>query len=199
MSVLVATAVLATLTTGFEISEQQQAEQEKERIAKQAEQAELTALQSRESEEKISASQKTVARDNQVENLVGHQMAVEAASGFELGSASFKAITADDFDKFAQNRSNDALELSINENQLQQDMLQTQIQTSAQISGDKSEFASGVFTDIGNLVSVVGGAASGSGGFEKLIIPAASDALKGASDKASQKRKVNPGLFDRTD
>ncbi len=169
---------------------------EKISAAQQAEKVRESAIRSRMTEERLQATEKTLARDSQIQTLIGHQMAVEASSGFELSSQSFKAITMDDFNKFAQNRSNDALELDIKENQLQADMEQTKIKTRAQIFGTVLSTAAsmlpsnGLFTNIAN--SAKGQAAKLSTGIDQ-------DEFSDATDNALEKRQSGEGLFDNTD
>lgn len=154
------------------------------------------ALRQRATEERIEAEQKTIKRDRQLKGLIGHQVAVEAASGFELGSQTFKAITMDDFNKFAEERSNDALELDVKENQIQQDILANKAKTKAQIFGDVLSTGasiiseSGVFTNIANKIKVTPTPTT------KLSTPIDEDEFNDATKTAQEKRQSGDGLFD---
>ena len=186
MSALLTTAILEGLKVGAAI--------EKISATKSEEQADLTALRSRMLEEEVAGTQKTIARDRAVRALVGHQLAVEATSGFETSSQSFKAITMDDFNKFADNRSNDALELDINKNQLQQDMLATKTQANAQIWGDVLTTAASVIKDTtGRFTNI---SKTTKPDTTKLVTPEGKSEFDDATAVAKEKRKSDTGLFD---
>lgn len=185
MTALTIAATLAALKVGEAL--------EKIEATKQQAKATEDSIRARETEEKIAAEQKTIARDRQLRTTIGHQVAVEAASGFELNSPTFQAITMDDFNKFAENRSNDALELDLKENQLQQDMIQTKLSAKAQITGDvlstAASFipASGLFTNI---------ASSTIEQKTKLATPIDQDEFSNSQKQAKEKRQSGDGLFD---
>ena len=180
MSALVVTGILEALKAGAAIA--------KIGAIKSEEKADQTALESNLLEVKLAATQKTIARDRAVRGLVGHQVAVEAASGLETSSQSFKAITMDDFNKFAENRSNDALELDIKENQIQQDMLGVKNKANAQIWGDVLSTGASMIDKTGVL--------SKAGATAKLVTPQGKSELADATATAKEKRKSDTGLFD---
>jgi len=159
----------------------------------QQEKATVSALRQRQTEERLAATQKTVARDRQMRSLIGHQIAVEAASGFELNSPSFQAITEDDFNKFAEARSNDALELSIKENQLGQDINQTKSAASAQIFGDVTSTAASLFSSTGAFTNI---ASSSTAQAPQMATPIDQDEFNTTAAAAKEKRQSGDGLFD---
>lgn len=166
---------------------------EKINAAKEEEQATEEALRSRMTQERIAGAQKATARAEAVQKLVGHQMAVEAVSGFDLDSPSFNAITMDDYNKFSQDRSNDKLELDLNLNQLQQDMAQTKIATNASIWGDVAGTASQLFSQSGISTNLAGADA---GSRAKLATPDASKSFDDETLNAKERRQKSPGIFD---
>lgn len=171
--VLIVTAVMAAIEVAGSV--------EKGEVAKRQAAVQEEALRQRQTEERIAATQKTVARDKIIQNAVGHQVAAEASSGFELNSPSFQAITMDDFNKFSQTRSNDELELNLKENQLQSDIDQTKLSASAQIWGTTINTSSNLISQSGALKSV-----------------GSTDPKFGDAQAAAQEnRKTNPGLFDK--
>ena len=151
------------------------------------------AIKARQTEEEIAAEEKTIARDRQLRTTIGHQIATEAASGFELSSPTFETITMDDFNKFAENRSNDALELDVKENQLQQDMLQTKLSAKAQITGEVLSTGasfiseSGLFTNIANSTTEQK---------TKIATPIDQEEFEDSRQQAKEKRQSGAGLFD---
>ncbi len=185
MGALAVQAVLIAIEVG--------AAAEKISATEQQEKATVAALRSRQTEERLAATQKTIARDRQMRSLIGHQIATEAASGFELSSPTFKAITEDDFNKFAEVRSNDALELDIKENQLSADINQTKSAAKAQIFGTVlSTGASiisqqGLFTNIGK---------SSTTQTAKLATPGALSDFNDSTATAQEQRQSGDGLFD---
>jgi len=162
-------------------------EQEDAAAAKEA------AIRQRQNEERIRGEQLAVARDRQVETLIGHQVAAEAASGFELSSQSFKAITMQDFNNFAQTRRNDKIELQLKENQLQEDIEQTKSAVNAQVFGDALHLAGSLFSDSGGLSSVSNMPASK---VSTVISASAKDEFDDATVSAKEKRQSGEGLFD---
>ncbi len=178
-------AILGGLRTGAALA--------KINAEKQQEKVTDAALRARLTEERIEANEKTIARDRQIRSLVGHQIAVEAASGFELNSPSFKAITMDDFNKFAETRSNDALELNIKENQLQQDILQNKIATKAQIFGDVISTAASFISESGLFTNIAGQKKETK---SKLVTPIDQDEFDNSRKDAQEKRQSGDGLFD---
>lgn len=181
----VASAVLEGLEVGALVG--------KINAAKEQEQAEQTAIRDRMTQERIAGAQKATARDEAIQNLVGHQMAVEAVSGFDLDSPSFTAITTDDFNKFSQNRSNDALDLNLKENQLQQDMAQTKIATNASIWGDVIGTATSLFSQSGLSTNL---ADADKGDTTKMVTPSGKSDFDGETSNAQKRRQKSPGLFD---
>lgn len=185
MAEAVATAVLGGLEIGALF--------EKISAAKEQEAATDAAIRSRMTQERIAGAQKATARDNAIQNLLGHQMAVEAVSGFDLDSPSFQAITMDDFNKFSQNRSNDALDLKLKENQLQQDIAQNKIATNANIWGDVIGTAATAFSQSGLGTNLSG---TTKGDIPKTVTPSGKEDFDNETLNAQGRRKKSPGLFD---
>lgn len=181
----VAAAVLGGLQVGALVG--------KINAAKEEEQANEEAIRSRMTQERIAGAQKATARDEAIQNLLGHQMAVEAVSGFDLDSPSFQAITMDDFNKFSQNRSNDALDLKLNENQLQQDMAQTKIATNASIWGDVIGTATSLFSQSGISTNLAGATA---GKKSQMVTTSGASDFDDETENAKERRQKSPGLFD---
>lgn len=185
-------ALVATVLGGLRVG----AAAKKIEAEKAQEKATADAIRNRATEERIAANEKAIARDRQIKGLIGHQIAVEAASGFELDSPTFEAITIDDFNKFAEERSNDALTLDIRENQLQQDLIQNRLKTNAQIFGDVTSTAasfipqSGLFTDL----STASGKSKNA-----LATPTDQEEYQDATRTAFEKRSTGDGLFDLTE
>lgn len=185
MAEAVAAAVLGGLQVGALVG--------KINAAKEEEQAQEAAIRSRMTQERIEGAQKATARDEAIQNLLGHQMAVEAVSGFDLDSPSFQAITMDDFNKFSQNRSNDALDLKLKENQLQQDMAQTKIATNAGIWGDVIGTATSLFSQSGLSTNI---AHTAGADLPKVLTPSGASDLNDETENAKKRRQKSPGLFD---
>jgi len=185
MAALAVTAILTGLEVGAQV--------ERFEAQKAAEAATEAAIRQRMTEERLAASQKAVARDRQVRSLVGHQVAIEAASGFELSSGTFKAITIDDFNKFSEERSNDKLELDIKENQLQQDVVQTQLQGKAQMFGDVLSTAAAIIPETGLFTNISKSVVPTT---PKLATPVDQDEFNDATATAKEKRSSGDGLFD---
>ena len=169
---------------------------EKAQAIKDKEKATEDAIRARETEERIAGNEKTIARDRQIQSTVGHQIAIEAASGFELDSPTFESITMDDFNKFAETRSNDALELDIKENQLQQDSLQNKLQAKAQIFGDVLSTAASIINPSGLFTNISSQTLNTR---TKLASPLEQNSFDEARKKALERRKSSGGLFDTGD
>lgn len=161
-----------------------------------AEEATERSIRDRMTEERISAAQKAIQKDEQVRSVVGHQISVEASSGFELDSPTFQAITIDDFNKFAEDRSIDNLQASIAQNQLQQDAEQAKMQYQSQIVGDVTGLAGNIASQTGLFQHSSLFTSPVSGG---KLTEASNDELKNSNDEALKNRQLrtkNPSLFD---
>jgi len=185
MAALAVTAILGGLEIGSAV--------EKINATEEQEAATNEALRERMTQERIAGAQKATARDEAVQNLVGHQMAVEATSGFDLNSPSFQAITTNDFNQFAQNRSNDALELNLNENQLQQDIAQNKIATNASIWGTVIGTAANIFSQSGLSTNLAGAITSKRA---QMATPSSLNDFDSETSSAQKRRPASPGLFD---
>ena len=93
------------------------------------------ALNQRRLQDRMQATQQSLARTDKLDEIMSTQVANTAASGISLGSGSVKAISNDSYNNYLQDEKSAALNLSFSENAIDQEIANTRFQARMGIIG----------------------------------------------------------------
>ena len=110
----------------------------------EANEARQQALQQRMFQNQLSANQKSLQRQRQLERIISSQNAMVGARNIDPASASFKAIQEDTFNQYAMDTKADNMSLSFQQDALQQDSTQSNWETGLGVFGSLAEGAKGI-------------------------------------------------------